>query len=103
MNRYKTIIDSAAKNFIELNGFEHPDEEIINLNNQEYNKIVLEKKVFEKKNYIFEGENENLNLLNNNEQDDNKYDFSDELNKYNNYVSNILPNLYKINDIIVEI
>ena len=103
MNRYKTIIDSAAKNFIELNGFEHPDEEIINLNNKEYNRIVLEKKVFEKKNYIFEGDNENLNLLNNNELDDNKYDFSNELNKYDNYVSNILPNLYKINDIIVEI
>ena len=102
MNKYKSIIDSAAKNFIELSGFEHPDEEIINLNNKEYNKIILEKKVFEKKNYNFEGDNENLNLLNNNELEDNKYDFSNELNKYNNFISN-LTNLYKINDIIVEI
>ena len=102
MNKYKTIIDSAAKNFIELSGFEHPDEEIINLNNKEYNRIILEKKIFEKKNYNLEGENENLNLLNNNELEDNKYDFSNELNKYNNFISN-LENLYKVNDIIVEI
>jgi len=102
MNKYKSIIDNTAKNFIELDGVEHPDEEIINLENKEYDKIVLDKKIFEKKQYNFEGENENLNLLLNDNEDE-KIDFSDEINKYNNFITNVLPNIYKVDDIIVEI